>query len=169
MLLHILASLTIGEWTAVIGAITTLICSIIIPLLKFINKKKKQYENTIKKILKLETEVDEITNKINNIATICSQLSDLQSQASETYKALMTQMDRFETQHLKHVINDAFLGYDCIEDIPDEVLIGASQSCDIYVGKGLNHETGARCKIIYKELERRQMLRAHVQEGDHHA
>ena len=166
---HILTSLTVGEWTAIVGMIITALCSIIIPLAKFFNKKKQQYEQTIQKVKKIEQQVDQMISKIDNMATICDTLNDMQSQISATYQALNIQIDRFEVQQLKHIINDAFLGYDDITHIPDEVLIGASQSCDIYVGKGLNHETGARCKLIYEELERRQRVRAHAQEGDHHA
>ena len=42
-------------------------------------------------------------------------------------------------------------------DIPQEVLVNASECCDSYLSKGLNHEVGARCKIIYKEIERREL------------
>ena len=169
MIQHILSSLTIGEWTAIIGIALTILCSVIIPLFKFLDKKKKQYENTLNKVKTIETRVDQLITQTNNIVEVCESLGQMQTQISETYQALTAQLDRFEAQQLKHIINDAFLGYEDIEHIPDEVLIGASQSCDIYIGKGLNHETGARCKLIYQELERRQRLRAHPQEGDQNA
>lgn len=169
MVQHILSSLTIGEWTAIIGIALTILCSVIIPLFKFLDKKKKQYENTLNKVKTIETRVDQLITQTNNIVEVCESLGQMQTQISETYQALTAQLDRFEAQQLKHIINDAFLGYEDIEHIPDEVLIGASQSCDIYIGKGLNHETGARCKLIYQELERRQRLRAHPQEGDQNA
>ena len=168
MIFNNAAGLTVGEWTAVIGVATTIVCSIVIPLFKFFEKRKRQYEETVNKVRAIETEVTRLSNQIDEMMTVCSNLTEIQSRMTETYDSLMTQIDRFETQQLKHVINDAFLGYDCIEDIPDEILIGASQSCDIYIGKGLNHETGSRCHLIFQELERRQAIRAHSRGGDDH-
>ena len=56
------------------------------------------------------------------------------------------------------MINDVYNGYGKAENIPYEMLLNASQCCEIYVeDKHLNHEIGARCKLINEELERRQM------------
>lgn len=165
---YILTGLSVGETTAIIGAVIAVLTSVIIPLYKHFDKKHKEYENNIKKLKDIDSQVDSLINQIDRITDICSDLVSAQTEMNQTCQELLTKIDRFETQQLKHIINDAFLGYNCIEDIPDEILIGASQSCDIYIGKGLNHETGSRCHLIYQELERRQILRAHPREGDHH-
>ena len=165
---YILTGLSVGEVTAIIGAVVALLSSVIIPLYKYFNKKQKDYENNVKKLKEIDKQVDGLSDQIDKITELCYNLAAAQAEMNETCQNLLTKIDRFETQQLKHIINDAFLGYNCIEDIPDEILIGASQSCDIYVGKGLNHETGSRCQLIYQELERRQVLRAHPQEGDRH-
>lgn len=165
---YILTGLSVGEITAIIGAVLALFTSVIIPLYKHFDKKHKEYENNIKKLKEIDNQVDNLLGQIDRVTEICYNLASAQAEMNDTCRDLLTKMDRFETQQLKHIINDAFLGYDSIEDIPDEILIGASQSCDIYIGKGLNHETGSRCQLIYRELERRQVLRAHPQEGDRH-
>lgn len=165
---YILTGLSVGELTAIIGAVVAILTSVIIPLYKYFNKKHKDYEKNVQKLVAVDKQVDGLISQIGKVTELCNTLAVAQTEMHNTCKDLLSKMDRFETQQLKHIINDAFLGYDCIEEIPDEILIGASQSCDIYVGKGLNHETGSRCKLIYKELERRQILKAHPQEGDHH-
>ena len=165
---YILTGLSVGEITAIIGAVLAILTSVIIPLYKYFNKKHKDYEKNVQKLVAVDKQVDSLISQIDKVTELCNTLAVAQTEMNNTCKDLLSKMDRFETQQLKHIINDAFLGYDCIEEIPDEILIGASQSCDIYVGKGLNHETGSRCKLIYKELERRQILKAHPQEGDHH-
>lgn len=165
---YILTGLSVGEITAIIGAVLAILTSVIIPLYKYFNKKHKDYEKNVQKLVAVDKQVDSLISQIDKVTELCNTLAVAQTEMHNTCKDLLSKMDRFETQQLKHIINDAFLGYDCIEEIPDEILIGASQSCDIYVGKGLNHETGSRCKLIYKELERRQILKAHPQEGDHH-
>lgn len=165
---YILTGLSVGEITAIIGAVLAILTSVIIPLYKYFNKKHKDYEKNVQKLVAVDKQVDSLISQIDKVTELCNTLAVAQTEMHNTCKDLLSKMDRFETQQLKHIINDAFLGYDSIEEIPDEILIGASQSCDIYVGKGLNHETGSRCKLIYKELERRQILKAHPQEGDHH-
>ena len=165
---YILTGLSVGEITAIIGAVVAILTSVIIPLYKYFNKKHKDYEKNVQKLIEVDKQVDGLITQIDKVTELCNTLATAQNDMHNTCKNLLSKMDRFETQQLKHIINDAFLGYSCIEEIPDEILIGASQSCDIYIGKGLNHETGSRCKLIYKELERRQILKAHPQEGDHH-
>lgn len=84
---------------------------------------------------------------------------------NETYLAsTKKQFDKFEVHQLKYIINDALFGYETVDEIPQEVLVNASECCDSYLSKGLNHEIGARCKIIYKEIERRELEKSQQKE-----
>lgn len=85
-----------------------------------------------------------------------SEIQDLK----ETQEKSDKRFDIYETQDLKYKIVDAFYSAKSIQEVPYEVLLIASECCDIYKSKGLNHEVGAKCDIIYEEIERRQRLKA---------
>lgn len=162
-----LLALSLQEWTALMGVFCTIITVVIVPVYKILKSKKEKHINSLKQLNKVVKKVEEVSNIIDNVNSNVSSLTDDVANLASEVKDLKRKTDIFETQQLKYMINDAFYGFDCIEDIPDEVLINASQCCDIYVSKGLNHETGARCKLIYAELERRQnKLAYHKKEGD---
>lgn len=156
-------------WTAIIGAACSLITVIVIPSYKYFKKKRDQYNNTITGLHNISSSLNKIDG---NLVEVGRQLQKNESDVealSEKVADLQRKTDIFETQQLKYMINDAFYGYSSIEEIPYEVLMNASQCCDIYVGKGLNHETGARCRLIYQEIERRQQaIVHHEQEGGNH-
>lgn len=141
--------------TEIVGIVSTgilFITSIVLPIFVYLKAKKKAREQR-------DTVVDELPKTINEIHVA---IKDVKSEVKEIKKKqdLMDQhLDTFETQNLKYMINDAYFGYDCVEDIPYEILLSAAQNCDLYIGKKLNHEIGARCNIIYHELERRQSER----------
>ena len=162
-------ALTGQEWIALLGVICTILSVVVIPVAKFVKKKRDQYLNTIKTVQYMSKGADETLKAINNIKDDINEMKSGMEDINNQFKEMKEKTDKFETQQLKYMINDAFYSFNGIEEIPDEVLINASQCCDIYVGKGLNHETGARCKLIYAELERRQKkLATHKEEGDHH-
>lgn len=162
-------SLTGQEWIALLGVICTLLSVVVIPVFKVLKKKRDQYMGSLKKVQAMSEQANETSQTLkdikNDIKDIQKDMKDINNKVEE----MQEKTSAFETQQLKYMINDAFYSFNGIEEIPDEVLINASQCCDIYVGKGLNHETGARCKLIYAELERRQKkLAEHKEDGDKH-
>ena len=83
-----------------------------------------------------------------------------QNSSQEEIKELKEKFDHLETQELRYMINDSFLGYNNIHEVPNEQLLNAADCCEIYLAKGLNHATGARCKLIAAEIDRREKKRA---------
>lgn len=158
-------SFNVQEWIAVIGVACTLLSVVIIPLFKTIKKKRYKYLSTINKVQDISIQTNKTLKTIENINDNISGMKNEILDINEKINDMKKTTSEFEVQQLKYMINDAFYSFNSIEDIPDEVLINASQCCDIYIGKGLNHETGARCKLIYEELERRQEKLAHHKEG----
>lgn len=145
---------------AVLSAATAVLTSVLVPSYKAYKKKKKEYEQRAKTLEQIPQALSNIDKRLSTVEEGIDEINDKQNLLTQQQEESAEKFDSFETQQLKYIINDAFFGYSSVEEIPDEVLISASQCCDIYLGKGLNHETGARCKIIYAELERRQKIKA---------
>ena len=160
---------TIGEWTALVGVALSLLTVIVFPVMKYLNKKRKEYNQTVNGLLDVTQGLNNASEAVREMSKEVAEVKTSINDLSNDLQDLREKTSIFETQQLKYMINDALFGYDCIEDIPDEVLLNASQCCVIYIGKGLNHETGAKCKLIYKELERRQAEKIrHKTEGENH-
>lgn len=136
----------LGTIISIILGVITIITGTAIPVYKIAKKKFLKEKERIAIIDAIPQQLLEVTNQLENI--------------ENKVDTLYNKYDVLETQELKHIINDAVIGTGALEEVPDELLINASQSCEIYLGKGLNHETGAKCKLIYEEIERRQRLRS---------
>lgn len=116
------------------------------------NKEKQKLNDVFSKVDRMAAQIDDITNS--------------QKELREQYAAFEKKFDHLETQELRYMINDSFLGYDTIHEVPDEQLLNAADCCEIYLNKGLNHATGARCKLIAEEIDRRARAKAGI--GDKH-
>ena len=55
---YILTGLSVGEITAIIGAVLAILTSVIIPLYKYFNKKHKDYEKNVQKLVAVDKQVD---------------------------------------------------------------------------------------------------------------
>lgn len=154
-------TISVEALTALISSICAIFTAILIPLWRAYRKEKKKVEQRISVIDSVPDALKSIETKLNSVREDISKIDDQQLALGDGQEILEAKFDQFETQQLKHIINDAFFGYKDITEIPDEVLVNASQCCDIYLGKGLNHETGARCELIYEELKRRQRTKAY--------
>lgn len=147
---------------AIIGLSLTALTGLLIPMLKARQKKKKKQED---KDRRNETVINSIPGHLQALQeenkTIKEMINEIKSQQENT----QVELEQYQIQTLKYMINDAFFGFNNIHEIPYETLIVAAEGCDIYVGKGYNHEIGARCQLIYQEIERRQRLRG---EGEPH-
>lgn len=162
-------TLSSQEWIALLGVFCTVLTVVVIPIFKALKKKRDTYVNSLRTLASTTKGLENVCKKIDVIDSDLKEIRKDVSELTDSVQDMKEKNETFETQQLKYMINDAFYSFNNIEEIPDEVLINASQCCDIYVGKGLNHETGARCRLIYEELERRQSRLAHrKQEGDKH-
>ena len=162
-------TLSSQEWIALLGVFCTVLTVIVIPIFKALKKKRDNYIGSLQKLNNVASGLESTVKKIDDMSTDITNLKEDMENLTDQISDMQEKTEKFEVQQLKYMINDAFYSFNNIEEIPDEVLINASQCCDIYVGKGLNHETGARCRLIYEELERRQSRLAHrKQEGDKH-
>lgn len=150
--------ITIVEVSVAIGIVATLL-SLFTPLVVKTRKVYKKQKNEKKRRNSI---IDSLPDKLEKIdVRLCS--------SENCTTSIKKQFDKFEVHQLKYIINDAFFGYKTVMEIPQEVLINASECCDSYLSKGLNHEVGARCKIIYKEIERRELEKSQCKdskEGD---
>ena len=141
---------------AIIGLSLTALSTIFIPILKKrYNKKKKKEE----KEKKNETIINSIPECLKALQEENKTIKDMINDIKKHQQYTQNELEQYQIQTLKYMINDAFFGFNNIHEIPYETLIIAAEGCDIYVGKGYNHEVGARCQLIYQEIERRQRLR----------
>ena len=109
----------------------------------------------------------ELPKVLKSIDERLTTIENKQNSSQEEIKDLKEKFDDLETQELRYMINDSFLGYNNIHEVPNEQLLNAADCCRIYLAKGLNHATGARCKLIAAEIERREKKRAEgQQDGD---
>lgn len=147
---------TATEFNAIIGAICAIITTILVPVLAYIFKQKRKNDERNATIDSMPSTLDNIQKGIGDIKTDQNIIKFNQQTQDQAIKALEKRYDQLETQQLKYIINDAF--FSCgghVEDIPYEVLVNAAECANIYLAKGLNHETGARCRLIFQELQRR--------------
>lgn len=122
-------------------------------------RRRKEVQQKDAAIVALPKQLTGIQESLSDIKEDQNIIKYNQQVQDSRLKQLEKRYDALETQQLKYIINDAF--FSCnghVEDMPYEVLVNAAECADIYIKKGLNHETGARCKIIYAELERRATL-----------
>ena len=155
----ILLSISSGELAAVISALCAAATVLLFPLLKFLKRvfcKLRSKHNVLDKLPELVLKLDK---KIDKLQEDVEEIKEQQFVMSNQQEAYEKHFDEYETQQLRYMISDVFFSYSSIEDIPDEMLLNAEENCGIYLGKGLNHETAARCKVIEKEIERRAILR----------
>lgn len=148
-------------WVTIIIAIPTFILGTLLPIISSKTKKYKQKRALQQKrnetIDSIPARFDQLERKQNESEmNLRSEIQDIKEYQEESEK----RFDIYETQDLKYKIIDAFYSAENISEVPYEVLLIASECCDIYRGKGLNHEIGAKCDIIYEEIERRQRKKA---------
>lgn len=147
---------------SILASITTLLTVIFIPFCVKMKKRVKEAQKNRQTIEQIPTALASIDKKLTNLENNIEELKDEQNHIITQQEEQEKRFSQLETMQLKHMINDAFYGYGSVRDIPDEELISASQCADLYLAKGLNHETGARCEIIYEELKRRQRERSGI-------
>lgn len=144
------------DFQAIVAAICAIITTILVPVAVRVIKKHKKNKQRIETIDTMPETLKNIQEGISDIKEDQNVIKYNQQLTDKRISKLEKRYDALETQQLKYIINDAF--FSCnghVEDMPYEVLINAAECADIYLSKGLNHETGARCKLIYAELERR--------------
>ncbi len=146
----------VTEIQAIVGTICAIITTILVPvsakLIKQHNKNKKRIET----LDGVPNALKDIQDGISDIKEDQNVIKYNQQLQEKNMKSLEKRYDQLETQQLKYIINDAF--FSCgghVENIPYEVLVNAAECAEIYLAKGLNHETGARCHLIFEELRRR--------------
>lgn len=141
---------------AIIGAACAIITTILVPTVAYFIKQKKRNAQRNTTIDTLPDTLKDIQSGIGDIKEDQNIIKFNQQVQEQNMKSLEKRYDALETQQLKYIINDAF--FSCgghVENIPYEVLVNAAECAEIYLAKGLNHETGERCKLIFKELHRR--------------
>ena len=130
--------------------------------LKYSKKRKNQQDKKSKDRKKFE----DVCGKIDQLVNKVEELNESQKELKQQYAEFENKFDHLETQELRYMINDSFLGYGTIHEVPDDQLLNAADCCEIYLNKGLNHATGARCKLIAEEVDRRARARAGVDTKD---
>jgi predicted nuclease with TOPRIM domain len=154
------------DFQAIITAVASILGALVTLFGLYVTFKKKIKDHFARKhhrndiIDSLPDHFEKIQNQIDSINATQDDMQEQVSDIAKHQENLETSFDTLETNALRYSINDIFFGYHNIEDVPDEMLSNAAKSCDIYLAKGLNHETGARCKVIYAEIERRQQKKA---------
>lgn len=156
--------LTPSNVQAVVATICAIITTILVPIGAHFIKQQRKNKKRNECIDALPNDLAEIKSGISDIKTDQNVIKFNQQMAEQRMTRLEKRYDALETQQLKYIINDAFFSYgDDLEKMPYEVLVNAAECADIYLSKGLNHETGARCHLIYAELERRA---THIKESE---
>ena len=130
--------------------------------LKYSKKIKQQKEKKKQDREKFET----MYKTIDKLIVAINEINKNQQDLRQRYSEFENKFDHLETQELRYMINDSFLGYGNIHEVPDDQLLNAADCCEVYLNKGLNHATGARCKLIAEEVERRVRARAGVDKKD---
>lgn len=141
---------------AIVAAVCAILTTILIPLSVRLVKSRKKTQTRNEFIDELPSILSEIKEGISDIKEDQNVIKYNQQIQEKNMKSLENRYDQLETQQLKYIINDAF--FSCgghVENIPYEVLVNAAECAEIYLAKGLNHETGARCHLIFQELQRR--------------
>lgn len=141
------------EMKDVITISLTILTSLLIPVaLHFRKKMIKKKQEKIKDKKTLCDTVDAV-QAINETLLLTNQLL---TECKDHNVKLSEEFEKYQILSIKYMINDAFFGYNSVHEIPYETLLIAMEGCDIYCGKGYNHEIGARCEIIREEFSRRQ-------------
>lgn len=149
-------TITPGDFNAIVAAICAIITTILVPSFIFLRKGYKKKKERHALVVQLPNTLAEIKEGISDIKVDQNVIKYNQQLGDQRMAKLEKRYDALETQQLKYIINDAF--FSCggdLEKMPYEMLVNAAECAAIYLSKGLNHETGARCRLIYKELERR--------------
>lgn len=147
---------TATDIQAIVGTICAIITTILIPVVAYFFKQKRKNTKRNEIIDAVPNALDDIKTGISDIKEDQNVIKFNQQMQEKNMKSLEKRYDQLETQQLKYIINDAF--FSCgghVENIPYEVLVNAAECAEIYLAKGLNHETGARCHLIFEELRRR--------------
>lgn len=147
---------TATDVNAIVGTAIAIITSILIPILARFLKQRRKTAKRNEIIDSVPEALKDIQTGISDIKEDQNVIKFNQQMQEKNMKSLEKRYDQLETQQLKYIINDAF--FSCgghVENIPYEVLVNAAECAEIYLAKGLNHETGARCHLIFEELRRR--------------
>lgn len=147
---------TATDVNAIVGTIIAIITSILIPIIACLLKQRRKTAKRNEIIDSVPEALKDIQTGISDIKEDQNVIKFNQQMQEKNMKSLEKRYDQLETQQLKYIINDAF--FSCgghVENIPYEVLVNAAECAEIYLAKGLNHETGARCHLIFEELRRR--------------
>lgn len=147
---------TATDVNAIVGTIIAIITSILIPIIARLLKQRRKTAKRNEIIDSVPEALKDIQTGISDIKEDQNVIKFNQQMQEKNMKSLEKRYDQLETQQLKYIINDAF--FSCgghVENIPYEVLVNAAECAEIYLAKGLNHETGARCHLIFQELQRR--------------
>lgn len=149
-------AVSVGEITSIIGIAVTILTALIIPWYKGIyNQLKKQAENSRK--------LEKVLKRTEKIETNINEIKKEQQKVNDFYE----EYDEFFIQNLKYMINDSYVDYHSLAEIPDEKLANACECCEIYVNKKhLNHEIRPRCEQLWKERERRSVIITNQEESD---
>lgn len=139
---------TVGEIASIIGVGLSILTVLIIPLYKWTYAQRKEQERRGQSL-------EEISRKVDNIN---KDIKDIKKEQSK-FNEFCEEYDEFFVQNLKYMINDSYVDYHNLAEIPDEKLINACECCEIYVTKKhLNHEIRPRCEQLWKERERRSVI-----------
>lgn len=144
---------------AIVATVCAILTTILIPLSVRLVKNRKKTQKRNEFIDELPGILSEIKEGISDIKEDQNVIKYNQQLSEQRMTKLEKRYDSLETQELKYIINDAF--FSCgghVENIPYEMLVNAAECAEIYLSKGLNHETGARCHLIFEELRRRATL-----------
>jgi hypothetical protein len=157
---------TATDINAWVGVGCSILVTILIPIIGRLIKARRRNQQRIDIIDHVPEALKDIQQGISDIKEDQNIIKFNQQIQEQNMKSLEKRYDQLETQQLKYIINDAF--FSCgghVENIPYEVLVNAAECAEIYLSKGLNHETGARCHLIFEEMRRRAI---HLEEDENH-
>ena len=156
-------ALSVGEIIGLTGAITTVFTAFIVPIYRYIKNKKKLIREELERQKQRDNKISELCDKISNIDDRLKENAKRDIQIKDTLNNFKNDYKKFSVQNLKFMINDAYLSYPSVKDIPEEILINACECCEIYVNeRHLNHEIHPRCEVLWKERERRVISKKEV-------
>lgn len=143
----------------IIGAAATVMTVFVAPIYKWIRSQHKKYEEEQKKQQARDQRLAELYEKILNLEIQLQKNNERDEKMQQKLDNFFEDNEDFVIQNLKYMINDAYLSYSTVQEIPDEKLINACECCEIYVNKKhLNHEIHPRCEVLWAERERRALI-----------
>ena len=105
-------------------------------------------DNISKNFETIDDKIDEIVQHHEDLANDVAELKNSNDQLNKL-------LDQMDTTVLRNLIWTTVGGCEDFSDIPDRQLRMALEGCDIYLGKGENHETARICAELRNEQDRR--------------